>query len=119
MFQPNVLFAHHSDYSSFGKGDWLGKKKVVLGQQLTNSTLFPEGEGVTATCLGQRPSRGGKYQSRNLKIIHRVPSVEGATATCLGILNIAKECKKINRKNAPNELSLFNNDKKRRKAHGA
>ncbi len=106
MFQPYVFFTHCSDYSGSREEDWA---------IMPNSALFPEGEGVTATSLGQRPSWGGKFS-----IIHRVPSVEGATATSLGILFLLRKCKEINRKNAPDELSLLLKKKhKKRRTHGA
>lgn len=57
--------------------------------------MLAEREGVTATCLGQRPSGGGRYLlSHSLKIIHRAPSVERVTATCLGNHNLSKQHKK-------------------------
>ena len=114
MFQSYVLSQDNSNYRSFGKGD-----PCSIRVQPLNSTLFPEGEGVTATSLGQRPSVGGKYLSRDLKIIHRVPSVEGATATSLGTLPIPDTRKEINRKNAPSGLSNCNIYKTKRIDHGA
>jgi transposase-like protein len=81
---------------------------------ILNSALLAEGEGVTATCLGQRRSSGGKYIPRSLKVIHRVPSVEGATATCLDSFKLFTKYIKINRKNAPNGISPCNNNKTRR-----
>ena len=61
--------------------------------------MLPEEEGVTATSLGQRPSRGGKYiKPRSLKIIHCVPSVEGATATSLGATMIRKQALRFKNK---------------------
>jgi transposase InsO family protein len=54
-------------------------------QRADNSMLFAEGEGVTATSLGQRRSSGGKYINSHIpEQIHRVPSVERVTATSLG-----------------------------------
>lgn len=53
-------------------------------QRINNSGMLAEGEGVTATSLGQRRSGGGKHISPHAQeLIHRVPSVKGATATSL------------------------------------
>jgi len=60
MFQSCVFFEDNPYDTIPRKRDLLAKEKVTLKQELTNSTLFPEGEGVTATSLGQRPSGGGK-----------------------------------------------------------
>jgi hypothetical protein len=94
LFQSHVFFEDNSYYRFPRKRAWLGKETVPLIVGLiTNSMALAEGEGGTATCLGQRPSGGGKYiKPRSLKIIHRVPSVEGATATCLGNLILARGC---------------------------
>jgi len=104
MLQSYVLFEANSNNSVSRKGGLYSK---IKGFQ-TNSTVLPEGEGVTATFLGYV---GGEILEA-LKIIHRVPSVEGATATFLGNLKLKGKCKKINRKNAPDELSQCNNKKK-------
>lgn len=115
MFQSKMLFEAYTYNSDIREGNSSSK-----GLKSFNSTLFPEGEGVTATCLGQCPFRGSIIITRNLRIIHRVPPVEGATATCLGNLLVAYEYKEINRKNAPNELFLVSNQKNKRSvAHGA
>lgn len=107
MFQSKVLFEAYTYNSGVREGNTRSAGVIFL-----NSTLFPEGEGVKATCLGQCPSRGSILITRSLRLIHRVPSVEGVTATCLGNLLLIYGCKKINRKNAPNELSLVFKQKK-------
>jgi hypothetical protein len=47
MFQPKMLFEAYAYHSRVGEGD-----SRPTGIMYLNSTLFPEGEGVTATCLG-------------------------------------------------------------------
>ena len=106
MFQSKVLFEANTYNSGVREGNTRSTEVKPF-----NSTLFPEGEGVTATCLGQCPSRGSIIISRSQRIIHRVPSVEGVTATCLGNLLVVDRHKEINRKNAPNELFLVSNYK--------
>lgn len=106
MFQSKVFFEANTHNSGVRGGNPCSKRVRSL-----NSTLFPEGKGVTATCLGQCPSRGSIIISRSQRIIHRVPSVEGVTATCLGNLLVVDRHKEINRKNAPNELFLVSNYK--------
>jgi hypothetical protein len=110
MFQPKMLFEAYAYHSRVGERDSRPKGIMYL-----NSTLFPEGEGVTATCLGQCPSRGIIIIASSRKIIHRAPSVEEVTATCLGSLFVSDECKEINRKSAPNELFLVSNYKNERR----
>lgn len=114
MLQSNVLFEAYSYYSGIRE-----RNPFSTGIKHPNSTLLAEGEGVTATCLGQLPSRGGIIITRSLRIIHRVPSVKGVTATCLGTFLIIDKHIEIYRKNAPNRLSLCNYNKTRRIAHGA
>ncbi len=82
MFQSYVLFEDYSNNSGIEKGD-----QCSIGIKPNNSTLFPEGEGATATFLDN--------------------------------ITLTTKCKKINRKNAPNELSHCNNFKTRRIVHGA
>ena len=107
MFQSNVLFQASPDNSIPGKRGLYSRKCTISSPRLVNLLLLAEVEGVTATSLGHRPSGGGNYLfSRALKIIHRVPSVEGATATSLGNLTLLNKCKKINRKSAPDGVSL-------------
>ena len=103
MFQSKVLFEANTYNSGIRKGNTRS-----TGIKPFNSTLLPEGEGITATCLGQCPSRGSIIITCSQKIIHRVPSVEEITATCLGNLFVFDSHKEINRKNAPNELSNCN-----------
>jgi len=115
MFQPNLLFKADSYHPRPEN-----RKKDPIRLFHPHSSLLAEGERVTATSLDQRRSSGGKsIIDHALKIIHRVPSVEGATATSLDSLNLMAKYQKINRKNAPNELSTFSNNKKRRIVHGA
>lgn len=99
MFQSDVFSANHSNNRKLRKGDQ--KKESLI---LSNSTALPEGEEVAATSLGKSIIR-----NRNKKI-RRVPSVEEAAATSLGNLSIIKNHIKINRKNAPNRLSLCSNN---------
>lgn len=106
MLQSKMLFEANTYNSGVREGD-----SRSVGVKSLNSTLFPEGEEVTATCLGQCPSRDSIIITRSLRIIHRAPSVEEVTATCLGNLFIIDGCKEINRKNAPNELFLVSNHK--------
>ncbi len=114
MFQPKMLFEAYTYNSGIRKGD-----SRSAGVKSLNSTLSPEGGGVTATCLGYCPFRGSII-IHYLRIIHRAPSVEEVTATCLGALLVVDKRKKINRKNAPNELFLVSNQKNKRSvAHGA
>ena len=47
MFQSKVLFEANTYNSSIREGN-----QRLGGVKPFNSTLFPEGEGVTATCLG-------------------------------------------------------------------
>ncbi len=108
MFQSNVLFKAYSHCSGLRKRAWITKVIVII-QKATNLLLLAEGEGATATSLGQRPSGGGKIIIRCLKIIHRAPSVEGATATSLGNLILTNKYIKINRNKAPNGLSHCSN----------
>ena len=105
MFQSKMLFEAYSYNSGVGERDPCIRRKTP------NLLLLAEGEGATATSLGQRPSRGGIIIILSPKIIHRVPSVEGATATSLGNLLVTDGCKEINRKNAPNELFLVSKQK--------
>lgn len=115
MFQSHVLFETYTYSSGFGERDPCSKRI-----KHPNSTLFPEGERVTATSLGQRPSRGDILIISDLiRVIHRVPLVERVTATSLVTLLVLDRGKKINRKNAPNELFLVNNNKKKEVVHGA
>ena len=108
MFQSYVFSKNYSNNRSLAKRDRCLIKKAAF-----NSALFAEGEGVTATC-SDRPVRGGKRLTCWQKVIRRVPSVEGATATCSDSLNLFNKYIKINRKNAPSEISLCNYDKTRR-----
>ncbi|NQY73884.1 MAG: hypothetical protein HRT90_03885 [Candidatus Margulisbacteria bacterium] len=114
MFQSKVLFEANTYNSGVREGNTRSTEVKPF-----NSTLFPEGEGVTATCLGQCPSKGSIIITSSQRIIHRVPSVEEITATCLGNLFVSDGCKEINRENAPNELSNCNNNKTKRINHGA
>lgn len=103
MFQPYVLFKACSHHKDIGKGN--ASKRATFQINIFNSPELAEGEGVTATSLG-RPK--GEIEGF-FRLIHRVPSVEGATATSLGNFKLLRECKKINRKNTPNELfPVFN-----------
>lgn len=101
MFQPNVLFSDNSNYPKSRKAQL--DKLIIVIKSLINSTLLAEEEGDTATRLG-RP-KGEKGESLS-KLIHRVPSIEGDTATRLGSLILKEKKQKINRKNAPNKLSI-------------
>lgn len=107
MFQPYVLFKACSHHKDIGKGN---SPRIISFQiNIFNSPELAEGEGVTATSLG-RPK--GEIEGL-FRLIHRVPSVEGATATSLGNFKLIREGKKINRKNAPNELfPVFNKQNK-------
>ncbi len=105
MFQSYVFFKDYSNNRSSRKKDCISIRRAIF-----NSTALAEEEGVTATCLG-RPVRDGKYLPLLQKVIRRVPSEEGATATCLGNRTIALKYIKINRKNAPNEVSQCNYNK--------
>lgn len=107
MFQSNVFLKDPSDYRRVGKGARYSEEIINI-QEVPNLLLLAEGDGVTATSLGQRPSRGGII-IREFEVIHRAPSVEGVTATSLGNLKVTKNYIKINRKNAPNGLSHCSN----------
>lgn len=103
MFQPNVLAANNPDDRSTRKRAlkrWIAKNSTIV----TNSTALAEREGGTATSLGRL--KGVFLKRRACKKIHRVPSIEGDTATSLGNRILPIGHKQINRKNAPNELSL-------------
>src|SRR5262245_5344050 len=112
MFQPNVFSKACSEDRSARKRSAKRQAKLNPIKQTTNSTLLAEAEESTANVLGQLSSRGGKYTSleRGLNfrkgLIHRVSSAEESTATVLGILTLDNRSKKINRKNAPDDLSL-------------
>lgn len=88
-------------YPSPRKGSLRGRRPLNAlpwGPIRANSTLLAEGEGGTATSLGQRRSSGGKKSNPKPGIIHRVPSVEGGTATSLGSFSVARNlkiCKEI------------------------
>ena len=102
MFQPYVLFKTCSYHKGTGKGGPFRRVSSQIKINNLNSAAFAEGEGATATSLG-RPK--GEIKGC-FGLIHRVPSVEGATATSLGNLKLIRKRKKINRKCAPNGLSL-------------
>lgn len=113
MFQSDVLFEDPSHDRSLRErtvpktaSKWSKKLRKRLVRP-PNSSLLAEGDEATATCLGQRPSRGGILMKRSTRIIHRTPSVEEATATCLGISTKYKIFEFFSRKNAPNGLFLF------------
>jgi hypothetical protein len=102
MFQSYVLFKDYSDDSRIRKR--VRVTQITIIQKAINLLLLAEGEEVTATSLGQRPSGGGIKIHESGKI-HRVPSGEEVTATSSGNLTLIKNDIKINRKNAPNGLS--------------
>jgi hypothetical protein len=102
MFQSNVFFKDYSDDSRIRKR--FRVTQVIIIQKSINLLLLAEGKGVTATSFGQRPSGGG-IKIHRFRKIHRVPSGEEATATSFGNFTLIKKHIKINRKNAPNELS--------------
>jgi transposase InsO family protein len=64
--------------------------RAEWNQKVANSALLSEGEGATATLIGQRPSRGGNKIIAKPGLIHRAPSVERATATLIGASSIAR-----------------------------
>lgn len=103
MFQSYMLFEAYTYHPGFGEGNQCSKRV-----KSPNSTMLSEGDEATATCLGQRTSKGG------ILIIHRASSVEEATATCLGNSTKYKIFEFSARKSAPNELFLFLTTKTRR-----
>lgn len=105
MFQSEVFF----------KGYPYDSRARKRTQLLTpNSPALAEGEGVTATWLVQSRS-SGCIIIYSVKLIRRVPSGEEATATWLVVLYLSHASKKINRKSAPDELSLVSNEKNKRR----
>jgi len=58
--------------------------RIEWDRKVANSSMSAEGEGVMATLIGQRPSRGGNKITSEAELIHRAPSVEGVTATLIG-----------------------------------
>jgi hypothetical protein len=98
MFQSHVFFKNNSYNSTTRK-----RTKISLINIPINLTMLAEREGATATSLGILESFVDIFHR---EIIHRVPSVEGATATSLGNFNVTLKYIKINRKNAPNGVSL-------------